>query len=101
MKPIVIRQGDDSDFMDQKIVLATTDVEDLSDYRIIFTLGPITKTYENLNGQKIELFFTKEETKQLPVGGIYGALKVVDSYGKEYTTLTNIYFKILPELVKC
>lgn len=91
---IILRQGDDTDFNDNSIVININDSSDLKGWKARFQLQELVKEYDDLSDKKIKLHLSKEDTNKLQTGDHRGWIKLIDSKGREGTVLSQP-FRIL------
>lgn len=93
---IVIIKGDDTNFNGQVFLtfVFNTEVLDLSTLKATFTLGGITKTFNDLSSGSIGVNFTATETSSMPSGKQNGVLRLIDSSRRSATIESLIPFDI-------
>lgn len=91
-KPIVIYQGDDTDFIGNPRVYLELETDlDLDGVTAKFEFLGVEKTFDVIPETKLlAVEFTKEETKTFPVGNAFASLKLTDSEGKVRTVSDDI-----------
>lgn len=96
---IILRQGDDSDFNDNGIVININADIDLVGWKARLQLQELVKDYDDITSGKIAIEFSKEETSNLQTGDHRGWIKLIDSQGRECTVLSQP-FRILRREVR-
>ena len=91
---IVLRQGDDSDFNGNTILVNINTDVDLSNWNARFTLQDYVQSFVDLSEKVIKLIFPKEETVKMQTGTFNGWLKLIDDESKEATVFTQ-KFRVL------
>lgn len=91
-KPIVIYQGDDTDFIGNPRVYLELETDlDLDGVTATFEFLGVEKTFAEIPENKLlAVEFTKEETKTFPVGNAFASLKLTDSNGRVRTVSSDI-----------
>lgn len=91
-KPIVIYQGDDTDFIGNPRVYLELETDlDLDGVTAKFEFLGVEKTFDVIPETKLlAVEFTKEETKTFPVGNAFASLKLTDSEGRVRTVSSDI-----------
>lgn len=93
---IVIIKGDDTNFNGQVFLtfLLNTSVLDLSTFKATFTLGGITKTFNDISSGRIDINYNASETASMPAGKQDGVLRLIDGSGRIATIESLIHFDI-------
>lgn len=93
---IVIIKGDDTNFNGQTFLnfILNTTVLDLSTFKATFSLGGVTKEFNDISSGQIPVNYTAEETESMPAGKQDGVLRLIDSSGRSATIESLIPFDI-------
>jgi hypothetical protein len=95
---IVLRQGDDSEFFGREIIINLESGQNMTGWTAEFKLGDIVKSFSNFaTTKKLDVVLSKTETASLPVGKLYGYIKITDENGK-VGTLDAIPFNVLAKV---
>lgn len=96
---ITIVRGDDTNFNGASFLTINlvTEILDLSSMKALFTLGNITKTFDDISSGSITINLTSQETSNLPTY-IYGTLKLIDSTNKIATIESVIPFSVISQV---
>lgn len=96
---ITIVRGDDTNFNGASFLTINlvTEILDLSTMKALFTLGNITKTFDDISSGSITINLTSQETSNLPTY-IYGTLKLIDSTNKIATIESVIPFSVISQV---
>lgn len=91
---ILLRQGDDSNYDDNKIIFHFVTEKDLTGWKAKFALQHLRWVFDNIEDKQIELVITRDQTNSLETGRCYGWLKFVDNNNKEGTIYAQ-QFKVM------
>lgn len=93
---IVIIKGDDTNFNGQTFLnfILNTTVLDLSTFKATFSLGGVTKEFNDISSGQISINYTAEETESMPAGKQDGVLRLIDGSGRSATIESLIPFDI-------
>ena len=94
---ITIVRGNDTNFNGQEFVTLRlrTEIWDLSTMRATITLGGITKTFNDLSSEEINLSYTAAETATMPFGDIDGVLKMYNGDNQVATIESLLPFRVI------
>ena len=98
-----IFKGDDTGGMlGRKLIINVHTEYDLTGCVVIFNYQGITRKWDNVHdGDRLELFFSHNETAKMSVGTFKGVMFAVDAAGK-YRTINNaIAIKVTTNLAEC
>ena len=102
---INIRQGDTSDWLGRGIFFVITTVPedlDLTGFYARFQICQIIRDWgdTDLKTGQLQLSLTADETMTLPVGTVFGGLKIFAENGNIFTEVPNIQFNVTPLVVE-
>lgn len=94
---VKIIRGDDTAAMGRSLAIELEADFDLTGYKAVFQLANIKKNFDDITSKFLALSFSAEETKELPLGFVYGALKIYDADGLCVTVEKEIGFFVYRE----
>jgi hypothetical protein len=97
---ITIYQGDDSNAMGEQIILRIQADIDLTGFSAIFQIGDFQQKFSDIASGELPIVIPSEATQSLPVGNIFGAVKVFDASGLAKTIKADIPFRIIRRVVE-
>lgn len=100
MSVIVITQGDDSNALGEEIVINLDTDLDLTGCRAVFQLENFKQEFEDITSKKLHVVIPRADTKKLPCGQRFGAIKIYDKNGLAKTIVRGIKFLIEKEVVE-
>lgn len=100
---MTIFKGDDiGGTFGKRLIINLHSKFDLTGCVIIFNYQGITRKWENVHdGQRLELFFSHNETARMSVGTSKGVMFAVDSSGKYRTIDNGIPIKVTTNIKEC
>ena len=96
-KKIIVVKGNDTDWNNSPFLVIhfRSEEVDFSDFKAVFSLCGITKTYNDLSSGYISINFNAQETASLPFGEQFGTLKLVDTQNRIATIESLIPFELV------
>lgn len=93
---IVLFRGDDTDFVgNQEIIVKITTERDISGCKAYFKyMGNIQTFYEIPQDKELHLVFSREQTKDMPLGTWDAELYLIDKNGKRMTVNNRIHMLV-------
>lgn len=93
---IKIIKGDCTGFNGQFLLTLklNTEILDLSSMKASFSIGSITKMYDDISSGVVYINLTGAETDSLPFGNIFGAFRIYDQSGCRATIETMLPFYV-------
>ena len=97
---ITIVRGNDTNFNGQVFLTLnlTTNVLNLSTFSASFSLGGITKKFNDLSSGTLLVNYNAKETQSLPFGLSYGVLRLFDNSGRVATIESKIPFCVIGQV---
>ena len=97
---INLTQGDDSNALNEKIVINLNSDLDLIGYTAVFQLEHYIQKWDNITSKKLEVVIPRSATEKLTVGSHKGALKIYDQNGLAKTIIKDIKFNVSRKVVE-
>lgn len=97
---IYLTQGDDSNALNERIMINLNTERDLTGYTAVFQLEEFRQEWDDISSKKLELIVPRSVTKKLTVGQHKGGLKIYDKKGLAKTVINNIKFYVSREVVE-
>lgn len=100
---MTIYKGDDTGgLLGKKLILDVQSPFDLQGCVLLFCYQSVTRKFENVaTGDRLEIFFSHNETMKMSVGTFKATLVAVDAAGKVRTVTDNIKIKVSTNLAEC
>jgi hypothetical protein len=94
MDRVTITQGDDTNALEEKIIISLDTELDLNGFSACFQLGNFQQFFSDIRTKELQIIIPGTETALLPAGPLYGALKIFDAAGRQKTLADNICFYV-------
>lgn len=100
MSIINLVQGDDSNALNERIIINLNTDIDLTGYTAVFQLEDYRQEWTDITSKKLDVIIPRSVTENLTVGNHKGGLKIYDKKGLAKTIINNIRFYVSREVVQ-